>query len=115
MATVKRKALIKVKDETKLPDGPASRKVRKGLKIESLPDAIVDGVWTCHPGDEVVVVVRRGAKPTPVLHTYKRTTGDLIELWDEDQHRWFCFTVQDALKNSLPIKILFRAAQPLHQ
>lgn len=110
--SVKRKMLFKEKEKAVLPAGPKSRKVSRSVKVDQLPDAIVDGAWTANPGDEVVIALRRGARTANVLHTYKKTTGDLIELWDEEQHRWFCFTLADALKANLPIKILFRTAAP---
>lgn len=110
--TVKRKLLVQKEKPEKLIEGPPVRKVPRSVKVDQLPDAIVDGKWTCNPEDEVVVMVKRGGRVAPVRHTFKKMTDDLVELWDEEQHRWFSFKVPDAVKVGLPVKILFRAAQP---
>lgn len=106
--TVKRKTLLQKEKKEKSYVGPLSRKAPRGAKLDNLPDAIIDGKLDCKVGDELVVYLKRGARVTPIVHTVKNIKDDLVELWDEDQHRWFSFKIDEAVKAGLLVKILFR-------
>ena len=108
---IKRKSVISAKPEKPKYDGPAPTKVPRGVKIDALPDAIVEGDFKPNVGDKVVVMRRRGASLSPsVCEVKKKGEGGLIELWDDTLHQWYPFTVDDAVKFGTVIKVLFTAS-----
>lgn len=91
-----------------LSPGFKIRHIPPGTKLDKLPDAVVDGAWTCKKGDEVIVSRRQNGKLANTLHTVMTDDKDYIELWDEEYHKWFTFKTVDAVNAGLVIKILMR-------
>ena len=109
--TVKRKSTHRSKEEKPEQQGFEIRTIPRGVKVNCLPDAIEDGVWKALPGDDVVVRRKQNGRLVDILHSVKSEKDGAVDLWDEEQHRWFIFKVEEAVKVGLVIKILRRAVQ----
>lgn len=84
------------KVEKKKLDKVDSKKVKRGFKPESLPDAIVDGKFTATVGSEIIVDRFRNGKNAYHVCTVKEVADDgLIRTWDETIHQFFDFTTTD--------------------
>jgi len=107
MAT-KRKPLLQRKEQPEKPAGFKVKKLPNGLRPASLPDAIVGDAWTCSKGDEVVVTRRQNGRMTSSVHTVGTDDKSYIELWDDEYHKWFVFSVAEAVSTKLSVKVLRR-------
>lgn len=108
--SVSRKPLLQRKKPQDKDLGFRIRDIPKGVRLENLKDAIVDGAWTCGKGDEVIVSRRQNGKLTSAMHTVGTDDKDYIELWDEKYHKWFVFKVAEAIKVGMSVKVLRRQA-----
>lgn len=87
------------KVEKKKLDKVDSKKVKRGFKPESLPDAIVDGKFLATVGSEIIVERFRNGKNAYHVCTVKEIAEDgLIRTWDETIHQFFDFTATDRPK-----------------
>lgn len=103
---VSRKNVIE-KDKDKPVIEDTSRKLDKKVKITSLPDAIQEGKWIVPEGGEVIIErYRAGSKPSKSICVVKKVDDINIDTWDATLEQWFNFSVPDALKAGIVIKIL---------
>ncbi len=92
---IKRK-LVSEKQEKKLLPEIATKKVKKGMKVEHLPDAIVNGHFSCPIGSELIIEKYRNGKNTLTVCTLKRVDEDgLVHTWDETVQQWYMFSLHD--------------------
>ena len=72
------------------------KKVPRGLKVNLLPDAIVDKEFLGQPGTRLVVSRFRDGKETYSFCVVKDVSGEgFINTFDETLQQWFAFTIQD--------------------
>lgn len=96
--TIERKQFAQ-KVEKKKVDKVDSKKVKRGFKPESLPDAIVEGKFVGQIGNEIIVDRFRNGKQAYHVCTVKQLDeSGLIHTWDETIHQWFVFSVTEAPK-----------------
>lgn len=96
--TIERKQFAQ-KVEKKKVDKVDSKKVKRGFKPESLPDAIVEGKFIAQIGNEIIVDRFRNGKQAYHVCTVKQLDENgLIHTWDETIHQWFVFSVTEAPK-----------------
>ena len=80
------------KVEKKKTDKIEGKKLRKGVNLALLPDAIVDGKAVFEIGSEIVVSrFRNGKKSFSICTVKKIDTAGLIETWDESVQQWYVF------------------------
>lgn len=105
---VARKPIVKKKEDKPIED--TSRKPNKKLSAGVLPDAIVEGKWTVPVEGEVLIQrPRAGKKVIQSICVVKNIEGDRIDTYDATLEQWYNFTVSDAIKYGLTIKI-YKAA-----
>lgn len=92
---IERKKLVEKAEKKKL-EKVDTKKLRRGFKVESLPDALVEGTFVGKVGDEIVVSRNRGGKNELHVCTVKQIdeTG-LLHTWDETIHQWFVFPLKE--------------------
>ena len=98
--TIERKRFT-AKVVKKKEDNANTKKLKRGFKVESLADAIVDGAFIGKVGGEIVVSRFRNGKDTLSICTIKEIGTDekgLIHTWDETLQQWFVFPVKEAPK-----------------
>jgi len=96
--TVERKQFT-VKATKKKEDNANTKKLKRGFKVESLVDAIVDGAFVGKIGGEIIVSRFRNGKDTLSICTVKEIDEKgLIHTWDETLQQWFVFPVKEAPK-----------------
>lgn len=84
------------KVEKKKVDKIATKKVKRSLKTESLPDAIVEGKFVGQIGSEIVVSRFRNGKNALHVCTVKEIGADgVLHTWDETLQQWFIFPVKE--------------------
>jgi len=88
---------MQVKQEKKPKEKSDSRKLKKGFKVDSLSDAIVEGKFIGNVGNEIVVSRFRNGKNTLSICTIKQIDEKgLIHVWDETLQQWFVFPESQA-------------------
>lgn len=93
--TIERKQFAQ-KIEKKKVDKVDSKKVKRGFKPESLPDAIVEGKFVGKVGSEIIVDRFRNGKTSFHVCTVKQLDENgLIHTWDETIHQWFVFSLNE--------------------
>ena len=94
----------KEKEEKVIED--TSRKVNSKLKLDSLPDAIQEGKWTVPEGGEVIIERwRAGNKKNKSICVVRKIDGENIDTWDATLEQWYNFSVSDAVKAGLIVKV----------
>jgi len=95
---IKRKSLVQEKPIKSQPN-ILTKKVKKSLKIDALPDAIVDGKFVGQIGTELITLRYRDGKEKSALVTVKQIDTDgLVHSWDETLHQWFLFSLKEPPK-----------------
>lgn len=75
---------------------PKPKKVK--VDISRLPDAIVDGVFTVHVGDKVIIPKEVDGKRILCRCVVKNVNADgTVYTWDETTVRWVTFKVTDPI------------------
>lgn len=98
--TVERKTLQQ-KPERKKEDNVNVKKLKRGFKVNELPDAIVDQKFVGQVGDEIVVERFRNGKNTFSVCTVKQVDeAGLIHTWDETLQQWFVFPSSQSPKTT---------------
>jgi hypothetical protein len=96
--TVKRKVFQEKPEKEKLVEIP-TKKIKKGFKVDTLQDAIIDGVFTGHVGSELIVERFRNGKNSLIVCTVKTIDPDgLIHTWDDTVNQWFDFSTKEPPK-----------------
>jgi len=76
-----------------------TKKVKRGFKPDSLPDAIVEGKFVGTIGSEIIVSRFRNGREALHVCTVKEVSADgLLHSWDETLQQWFVFPVKEAPK-----------------
>lgn len=102
---VSRKPVIKKDKEEKIVED-TSRKPNKKISAGVLPDAIQEGKWIVPIGGEVLIQrPRAGKKMNQSICVVKNIEGDRIDTFDATLEQWYNFTVSDAIKHGLNIKV----------
>ena len=92
---IKRK-IFQEKKQKQLVDAPAAKKAKRGLNIEELPDAIVEGKLVVPFGTEVYIPRLRSGRQTISICIIKALSDDgLLQVWDETLSQWFNFNLTD--------------------
>lgn len=95
---IERKQFI-AKPEKKKSEKADTKKLKRGFKPDSLPDAVVDGKFVGKVGSEIVVNRFRNGKESFHICTIKQIEENgLLHTWDETVQQWFVFPVSDAPK-----------------
>lgn len=80
------------KQEKKKEDKVDTKKLKRGFKVETLPEAIVEGKFAGQIGGEIVVERFRNGKNSFSICTVKQVDDNgLIHTWDETLQQWFVF------------------------
>jgi hypothetical protein len=96
--TIERKQMQQ-KPEKKKVEKADTKKLKRGFKTDSLPDAIVDGKFVGEIGHEIVVSRFRNGKDTLSICTVKQVDEKgLVHTWDETLQQWFVFPVTESPK-----------------
>jgi hypothetical protein len=96
--TIERKQMQQ-KPEKKKVEKDDTKKLKRGFKTDSLPDAIVDGKFVGEIGHEIVVSRFRNGKDTLSICTVKQVDEKgLVHTWDETLQQWFVFPVTESPK-----------------
>ena len=98
---VERKQMQAKPEKKKNNDQSGHRKLRRGFKVETLPDAIVDGKCIAPLESELVVERFRNGKNMLCICTVKQLDeSGLIHTWDETLQQWFVFPASEAPKTT---------------
>lgn len=94
---VKRK-IFQEKKQKPVSNAPAPKKARRGLDIDGLPDAIVEGRLVVPLGTEVYIPRLRSGRNTVSVCLIKSLAEDgLLQVWDETLAQWFSFKLDDGV------------------
>jgi hypothetical protein len=75
---------------------PEPRKVKRGLDISNMPDAIVDGKLTVPIGSRVIIPRMRSGREVLSTGLIKKLEDDgSVHFWDETNAQWFVFMLTD--------------------
>ena len=92
---IERKQLTE-KVERKKVDKVDTKKLKRGFKVETLPEALVEGSFVGKVGDEIVVSRFRSGKTELHVCTVKQIDEKgLLHAWDETIHQWFVFPIKE--------------------
>jgi len=96
--TIERKQFA-TKPEKKKTEKVDKKKLKRGFKTDTLPDAIIEGKFVGQVGTEIVVNRFRNGKETLSICTVKQIDeAGLIHTFDETLQQWFVFPTKDAPK-----------------
>lgn len=106
MSVIKRKLLVEEKPEKSKVEGPKPKKVKKSLKVESLPDAVVEGKLVAEVGSELIASRYKDGKDRLVVLTLKKVDEDgLVHAWDETAQQWFNFNLNQTIPKILKMSL----------
>lgn len=106
---VARKSSIVKAKEKELPKIP-ERKADPKLKLNTLQEAIVDGVLVVPLESEIIVEKRMNGRPHRSICVVKKVEEGLVTAWDETLNRWYLFNPSETEKHGIVVKILKLAA-----
>lgn len=96
--------VVKDKEEKVIPD--TTRKPEKKIDMKKLPDAIQEGKWIVPVGGEVLIErPRAGKKANQSICVVRKVEDDKIDTFDATLEQWYNFTVTEAVKFGLVIKV----------
>ena len=92
---IERKRIVEKPEKKKL-DKVDTKKLKRGFKPDSLPEALVEGKFVGKVGDEIVVSRSRSGKKELHICTVKQIDeSGLLHTWDETIHQWFVFPANE--------------------
>jgi hypothetical protein len=98
MREVKRKLIQEKVEKPKQPELEL-RKVKKGLDLSSLSDAIIEGKLIVPIGTELITERYRNGRNVAIICTVKQIDDDgLIHTWDETVQQWYIFNIKESPK-----------------
>lgn len=93
---IERKQIV-AKPEKKSQEKIDTKKLKRGFKVDSLTDAIIEGKFIGKIGQEIVVERFRNGKKSFSICTVKQVDEKgLIHTWDETLQQWFVFPENQA-------------------
>lgn len=108
---IKRK-IFQEKKQKQLIDAPPAKKAKRGINLDDLPDAIVDGKLVVPFGSEVFIPRVRSGRNTVSICVIKALSDDgLLQVWDETLSQWFNFKLTDNV--TVKVSKVFNEAQKL--
>lgn len=92
--SIQRKQFVKKNEKKDNLQFISNKKVKRGLKIELLLNAIIDGQLIASVEDEIIINRWRNSKNTLSICTIKQIDKDgLVHTWDETIQQWFAFHI----------------------